>query len=110
MRFLVDSMLPPEAANRLNARGHDALTPTALGAHSLPDGTLILIASQQGLVIVTENANDFARANTCAVLLVRKAWWPQQTLARDLATAVDRWARAYPTPGPWAHWLDAPLR
>lgn len=109
MKFLVDSMLPPRAAELLGAAGHDAATPVQLGAHNLPDGELIRLATIEGRVVVTENARDFADA-TCPVLLVRKSWCPAQALAERLSTAIDRWASANAEPGPWAHWLTADLR
>lgn len=43
MRFLVDAMLPPQVAERLNAAGHDAVTPAQLGADNLPDEVLIQV-------------------------------------------------------------------
>lgn len=110
MRFLIDSMLPPQVAAELNERGHDAATPASLGAHNLPDDTLSEIAAAEGRVIVTENASDFARVTTCTVLLVRKEWWERDALAARLAASLDRWAAAHPDPGPWAHWLEAELR
>ena len=110
MNFLVDSMLPPQVADALNARGHDAVTPTALSAHNLPDDELVRIAAAARRVTVTENASDFASTMVCPVLLVRKAWWPQRSLAARLAAAVDRWAEANPEPGPWPHWLEVDLR
>jgi hypothetical protein len=110
MRFLIDSMLPPHAADSLNKRGHDAVTPSLLGAHNLPDDVLIELATTQRRVIVTENASDFANATNCPVLLVRKSWWPSQVLVSRLAAAIDRWATAKPDPGPWSHWLEAELR
>src|SRR5438067_12979971 len=98
-------MLPPQVADRLNDIGHDAVTPTTLGAHSLPDDILIELASVERRVIVTENASDFARATACTVLLVRKSWWPSEGLASRMAEVLDRWAAANADPGPWAHWL-----
>jgi len=103
-------MLPPQVAEHLNALDHDAVTPAALGAHNLPDDVLIALATAGRRVIVTENASDFARAGTRAVLLLRKSWWPRATLATDLAAALDRWATTHADPGPWAHWLEADLR
>ena len=103
-------MLPPETAELLNASGHDATTPAWLGAHNLPDEVLIELAAADGRVIVTENASDFALVTTCPVLLVRKAWWPAESLSSRLAGALDRWASANRQPGPWPHWLPAELR
>src|SRR5688500_17504090 len=110
MRFLIDSMLPPQVADDLNKGGHDAVVPAQLGAHNLPDDVLVEIASAQGRVIVTENASDFAHVTTCPVLLVRKSWWRSQVLASRLATALNRWAAANPEPGSWAHWLEVEFR
>lgn len=110
MRFLIDSMLPPQVAEHLRAAGHEATTPAGLGAHNLPDDLLIQLASGERLVIVTENASDFAHATTCTVVFVRKSWWPQATMAASLAAALGRWATVHPDPGPWAHWLEAEIR
>jgi predicted nuclease of predicted toxin-antitoxin system len=110
LRFLIDSMLPPMVAELLQASGHDATTPTKLGAHNLPDEVLIELATGEGRVIVTENASDFVAVTGCPVLLVRKSWWPSSSLSERLASALDRWALAHPDPGPWAHWLNAELR
>ncbi len=110
MKFLVDSMLPPDTAELLLAAGHDATTPARLGAHNLPDDTLIALAAGDRRVIVTENASDFAAVTVCPVLLVRKSWWPQESLAAKLAVAIERWARVDEQPGNWAHWLPADLR
>jgi hypothetical protein len=110
LKFLIDSMLPPSVADLLDALGHDATTPSALGAHNLPDDVLMQLAAMEGMVIVTENASDFAAAADCAVLLVRKSWWPLGSLASSLAAALERWADANPEPGPWPHWLHADLR
>ncbi|MGH3448554.1 MAG: DUF5615 family PIN-like protein [Nocardioidaceae bacterium] len=110
MRFLIDSMLPPQTADLLAAAGHDATTPARLGAHNLPDDTLVQLAATDDRVIVTENAVDFASATGCPVLLVPKAWWPAAALAAKLAGALDRWAEANIEPGAWAHWPPAELR
>lgn len=103
-------MLPPATAELLAAAGHDATTPAQLGAHNLPDDTLIALVAAERRVIVTENASDFAAVTACPVLLVRKSWWPQESLAGNLADALDRWASAIEQPGNWAHWLTADLR
>jgi Domain of unknown function (DUF5615) len=110
VKLLIDSMFPPRAAELLTAAGHDAITPAQLGAHNLPDETLVQLAAADRRVIVTENASDFAAVTACPVLLVRKQWWPAGSLAESLADAVDRWATANPEPGSWAHWLLAELR
>src|SRR3954452_22936165 len=103
-------MLPPGVIDLLDARGHDATTPALLGAHNLPDDTLVQLAASDGRVIVTENASDFAAVTTCVVLFVRKSWWPTASLPTRLAAALGRWAEASPAPAPIPHWLPADLR
>ena len=71
---------------------------------------LVELAAAEDRVIVTENASDFAAVSACPVLLVLKAWWPSASLTASLASALDRWAKATPEPGKWAHWLAADLR
>lgn len=110
MRFLIDAMLPPGVADRLNAAGHDAVTPVQRGGHDVDDGELVEVATAEGRVIVTENARDFADATACAVLLVRKSWWPAGGLAARLADALGRWAAAHPEPGPWPVWMETAVR
>src|SRR5438270_9720298 len=103
-------MLPPAVVELLDAAGHDATTPALLGAHNLPDETLVQLAASDGRVIVTENASDFANVTTCVVLLVRKSWWPMASVSTKLAAALDRWAAANPDPGAFPHWLPVDLR
>jgi hypothetical protein len=90
--------------------GHDATTPSGLGAHNLPDDVLVQLAAADDRVIATENASDFAGVTACPVLLVLKVWWPSASLTASLASALDRWASANPHPGNWAHWLPAEFR
>ena len=90
MKFLIDAMLPPDICAMLRERGHDAVTPTDLGAYNLPDDTLIEHARADGRVIVIENAVNFAQATSCTVLLLRKGWWSSKGVAAPLADSVDR--------------------
>jgi predicted nuclease of predicted toxin-antitoxin system len=110
LKFLIDAMLPPSTVELLDALGHDATTPSQLGAHNLPDEVLVRLASADGRVIVTENAADFAAVTDCPVLFVRKSWWSTGALASNLASALNQWAEANPEPGPWSHWLPSNLR
>lgn len=103
-------MLPPSVVELLDALGHDATTPSKLGAHNLPDDVLVQLAGAENRVVVTENASDFAAVTDCPVLFLRKSWWPTRSLASNLASALDRWAAANPEPGPWSHWLPSDLR
>jgi len=110
VKFLIDAMLPPQITEALNAAGHDAVTPTMLGAQNLPDDVLIELTSADGRTIVTENARDFAHVAVCPVLFVRKSWWPGGTLTDRLPVVLDEWAARNPDPGTWPHWLSADLR
>lgn len=110
MKFLIDSMLPPGVAGLLEAVGYDAITPTDLGAHNLPDDVVVELAAAEGRVIVTENASDFSAVSACPVLLILKSWWPVESLASALAAAIDRWAKTNPDPGAWPHWLAPEVR
>jgi len=58
-------MLPPQVAGLLSAAGHDATTPSQLGAHNLPDDVLVELVATDGRVIMTENAGDFAAVTAC---------------------------------------------
>ncbi|MGQ0465282.1 MAG: DUF5615 family PIN-like protein [Sporichthyaceae bacterium] len=110
MRFLLDAMLPPSTVDLLIQAGHAATSPALIGADTLPDDELVLIATAQRWVIVTENGVDFFGVRSCPVLVVRKSWWPRASLPARLAAALDRWAIANPEPGPWPHWLPPDLR
>jgi uncharacterized protein DUF5615 len=103
-------MVPPDTADRLAASGCDATTPVRLGAHNLPDDTVISLVAADQRVIVTEDASDFASVTVCPALLVRKSWWPRRSLALNVADALDRWANMNQQPGSRAHWLPADLR
>jgi uncharacterized protein with PIN domain len=110
VRFLINGMLPPGLADHLREAGYEAVTPRDLGAANLPDDVLVEIASSESWVIVTENASDFANVTTCAVILVRKSWWPPEGLSVGLAKALIRWREEHPEPGPWAHWMEPGVR
>ncbi len=110
MRFLVDAMFPPAVVKLLHADGHDAVSPSDVGAHNLTDEVLIDIATREERVIVTENARHFAGVTTCPVLFVLKNWWPRERLAPGLAAALGRWSMANPEPGNWPDWLDFEYR
>ena len=93
-------MLPPDVTKLLDATGHDAASPALLGAHNLPDDTLVQLAASDGRVIVTENANDFAAVTTSVVLFVRKSWWPSASLTTPLTAAIGGWTAANLDPDP----------
>lgn len=60
MKFLIDENLPPRLAGWLNARGHDAIHVRDCGLLGAADSALAELASREGRVIVTQDA-DFER-------------------------------------------------
>jgi hypothetical protein len=61
VRFLLDEMYPPMAAQQLRERGVDAVAVKEFpDLRSLDDGSLLAIATLDQRVLVTENVSDFA--------------------------------------------------
>lgn len=61
MRFLLDEMYPPAAAERLRDRGVDAVAVKESAALAgLEDDALLALASLDRRILVTENIADFA--------------------------------------------------
>jgi hypothetical protein len=81
MKFLLDEMLPPQAADILEANGHEVFSVDRPAGKGLSDRTIVEIAATDGMVIVTENWRDFARLTACSIVLVRKDWWASEGLA-----------------------------
>lgn len=66
MKFLVDAQLPRRLAHRLRDRGHDALHTLDLErGNRTPDRQLSALADQDGLVLVTKDA-DFVNSHVLA--------------------------------------------
>ena len=115
MRWLLDEMLPPGAAEELNGRGHDATTVAELGLAGQADLVVFDRALTEGRVVVTENIADFAallderiRSDQPAVpvVFVSKADLPRRgALSHHLAERLARWAEANPDPYLGPHWL-----
>ena len=115
MRWLLDEMLPPGAAEELNGRGHDATTVADLGLAGQPDPVIFDRAASEGRVVVTENIADFAvlleqrlrnDQPVVPVVFVRKTDLPRRgALPHHLAGRLDRWAEANPDPYLGPHWL-----
>ncbi|AQR62420.1 hypothetical protein BZG35_12780 [Brevundimonas sp. LM2] len=59
MRFVVDANLPPDIADWLRSRGHDAVAVRDLGLRESPDGPIWDAALARGAVVITKDA-DFA--------------------------------------------------
>lgn len=115
MRWLIDEMLPPEAAAELNRRGHDATSVAGLDLAGQPDPVIFDRAVAESRIVVTENIADFAvlldqrlRNNEAAVpvVFVRKGDLPRRgALPHRLAGRLHTWAEANPDPYLGSHWL-----
>jgi hypothetical protein len=103
-------MFHPAVADDLRLLGQDAISPQGMGNPNQTDAELIRIATDDGLIIVTENMRHFAGVSTCAVVLVRRSWWPNGTVRHRLVGALAKWAAVNPEPGNCARWLDAEFR
>ena len=53
MRFLIDQNRSPRLASLLRARGHDAVHTLELGLERAEDDALLMLAAQEGRVIVS---------------------------------------------------------
>ncbi|MEX2555087.1 MAG: DUF5615 family PIN-like protein [Actinomycetota bacterium] len=114
MRWLLDEMLPPQAAQELVRRGHDAVTVGDVELAGRPDDEVFDYAVADRRLLVTENVADYAtmlaqrlsQNRPCVpVLFVLKSSFPRRgSLARNLAVRLDEWARENPNPYIGAHW------
>lgn len=115
MRFLLDEMLPPAAAARLERLGHEAIGVRELGLANRPDDEVLSAAVAEGWIVVTENADDFvvlltdrlvAGRPAVPVVIVHRGRLPGGAIAHRLARALDRWARSHPDPWVGPHWIS----
>lgn len=106
MRFLLDEMFPPAAAELLRERhGHDAVHVAEIGLRGTDDTHVAATARPQDRAMVTENVADFAREDDLVVVFVRKRSLPAGgAQASALAEVLDRWAAAHPAPYRGSHW------
>jgi predicted nuclease of predicted toxin-antitoxin system len=115
VRWLLDEMLPPAAAEALRQRGHDARSAREAGLTGEPDGAVLDRAVAEARIVVTEDVADYSllieerlgRGEPCVpVVFVRRADLPARgALAAHLARRLDAWAAANPDPFLGAHWL-----
>ena len=114
MKWLLDEMLPPAAADRLRELGHDALSVRQTNLCGAPDDEVFGQAVAEGRLAVTENFSDYAlilerrlsRGEACVPLVfVRKADFPKRgALAAHLAARLHHWSIQHPEPYLGAHW------
>jgi predicted nuclease of predicted toxin-antitoxin system len=114
VRWLLDEMLPPAVARALDGMGHDARTVREAGLAGAADPEVLDAAVRERRVLVTENVTDFARllsdrlstGDPCVpVVFVRRASLSRDAPWSNLASALDRWARANADPYVGPHWL-----
>lgn len=60
MRLLLDEYFSYLIAQALRADGHDVQAVSELGLAGMPDEQVLVIAAEQGRVLVTNNVRDFA--------------------------------------------------
>lgn len=115
MRFLLDEMLPPAAADALRSLGHEAVSVRDLGLASTPDASVLDAAVAGGWVVVTENAADFvplidgilgSGGPATQVVVVHRGRRPSGELVDRLARTLHAWAVANRDPWPGAHWVS----
>lgn len=110
-------MLPPATAVELQRLGHDATSVHSIGLVNTPDADVFAFAIDHGLVIVTENRDDFVRLSkaqlergrsSAAIIFVDKRDLPSGGgLPYHLARRLDRWASAHPEPSHVVYWLPS---
>ncbi len=59
MKFIVDANLPPEVADWLRSRGHDAVAVREIGLRDSADGPIWEQALRTGAIVITKDS-DFA--------------------------------------------------
>ena len=116
MRFLIDEMFSPRVADHLAELGHDARHLRDFGLMGATDDEVLLQASVEDRVVVTENAVDFVPLVDAAtqsgeitppVVLALKRTLPPEAgaLANELARRLHRWAVDHSEPYRHMHWL-----
>jgi predicted nuclease of predicted toxin-antitoxin system len=114
VKWLLDAMLPPAAADELGRIGHDAISVLRIEMGEADDAKVFERAVADGRIIVTENFADFAalladRQNqgqpSTPIVFVRRDNLPRRgSLAGHLARKLDEWARANPEPFVGVYW------
>ena len=106
MRFLLDEMLPAQAARYLRDEfGHDAVHVSEAGLTGAADTEVAALARAEQRAVVTENVADFAAEPDLALVFVLKRTLPSGGgQAHALAALLDRWAADNPRPYLGQHW------
>jgi hypothetical protein len=106
VRFLIDEMFPPAAAELLRDRhGQDAVHVAEVGLRAAEDRDVAAAAREQDRAIVTENVVDFAGERELVFVFVRKRQLPTGgAQGPALADLLHRWSAAHPAPYQGPHW------
>ena len=106
MRFLIDEMLPPDAAVVLReAFGHDAAHVTEVGLRGADDEVVAAVARSEARALVTENVAHFAGEPDLVLVCILKRDLPAGgAQGPALAELLDRWSRGNPRPYLGQHW------
>jgi len=114
VKWLLDEMLPPDAAVELQRLGHDACSVRDVGLGGASDDIVYDYAVSEQRAVVTENFGDFARLveqrqardePSVPVVFVRKRDLRRGgALAGHLARHLHDWAMSNPEPYPGVHW------
>jgi predicted nuclease of predicted toxin-antitoxin system len=114
VKWLLDAMLPPAAADELGRLGHNAVSVFRIQMDTAEDSHVFERAVTDGRVIVTENFADFAtllagRQNrnepSVPIVFVRRDNFRRRgALASHLARKLHRWAMANPDPYVGLYW------
>lgn len=106
MKFVLDEMYPPAAAERLRDRhDHDAVHVAEAGFRATEDAEIAAVARAEGRVMVTDDVADYAMERAHVLVFVRKRRLPAGGgQAAALADVLARWATANPAPYVGAHW------
>ena len=116
MKFLIDEMFGQDLAQRLEKLGHAASHVGEFGLAGARDRDVLARASEEDLVVVTENAVDFiplldsriaAALPACAVVIALKSNLPPGAGAMHhaLASKLDQWAQQNADPYRHVHFL-----
>jgi hypothetical protein len=106
VRFLIDEMFPPAAAQQLREDGrHAAEHVRDVGLAGASDEEVVSFARAHEAAVVTENVADFASVPELVVVFVRKRDLPAGgAQASTLAALLRRWAADNPRPYLGHHW------
>lgn len=102
--ILCDENVPGPVVRFLHARGHRLHLPQEFGLNGSPDAAILAFAATNGMVLITENRNDFRRLHSIWMILLE--WGLRPAPHHGVLSAMKQ------EPGTlrWANALDGKLR